>query len=99
MHIAAQRNDPGDFASWRQHVGLKICEMQQMHDSLIRVYPTTYDGQRFYYSTPMPYLIRASFTQGVGFTVFGASPAGVQQVGADFQWRCQFTKQLVQAYI
>lgn len=51
------------------------------------------------YPTSMPYLIRASFTQGVGFNVFGASPAGVQQVGAEFQWRCQFEKQLVQAYL
>jgi hypothetical protein len=51
------------------------------------------------YLTPLPYLIRASFTQGVGFNVFSASPAGVQQVGAEFFWRCQFTRKLTQAYI
>lgn len=51
------------------------------------------------YLTPMPYLIRASFAQGSGFGIFGASPGGVQQVGCEFQWRCQFNKQLVQAYI
>lgn len=51
------------------------------------------------YLTPMPYLIRASFAQGVGFTLFSPSPGGVQQVGADFQWRCQFNRKLIQAYL
>jgi hypothetical protein len=51
------------------------------------------------YSTPMPYLIRASFAQGVGFNIFSPSPGGVQQLGAEFQWRCQFNRKLTQAYI
>jgi hypothetical protein len=88
MHIAALRNDPDDFASWRQHVGLKICEMQQMHDSLIRVYPTTYDGQRFYYSTPMPYLIvDLPIRDPTGDASFASSLRKIRVSGSDIVYR------------
>lgn len=48
---------------------------------------------------PMDYLQRAHFIQGTGFTAFPSSVAGTAWVGADFQWECDFVKQLVQAYI
>lgn len=51
------------------------------------------------YTTPMPYLLRASFAQGTGFSIFPPAPSGTQQVGAEFQWRCQFNKKLTQAYV
>ena len=88
MHIAAQRNKPDDFALWRQHVGLKICEMQQMHDSLIRVYPTTSDLERFYYSTPMPYLIvDLPIRDSIGEASSASSLRKIRVSGSDIVYR------------
>lgn len=50
------------------------------------------------YPLSMPYLIRASFSDGVGFNLFPPSLGGVSQVGADFNFRCEFVKSLTQAY-
>lgn len=51
------------------------------------------------FTTPMPYLIRAHVTAATGFTQFPPNASGTSQCGADFQWECDFNKQLVQAYL
>jgi hypothetical protein len=72
MHIAAIRDDPDDFALRRQHLGLKICQMWEMHDLLVRVYPTTSTSGSSYYSAPKPYLLidipKGNVFQGEPFT-------------------------------
>ena len=89
MHIAAMRNDPDDFALRRQQLGLKICEIWEMHESLIRVYPMTPASQGPLYNVPKPYLLIDLPGAGVKFP--GASPTeGLRRVrvsGSDIVYR------------
>lgn len=48
---------------------------------------------------PVPWLDDFGFTDGTGYAVFPPSPAGTQQVGAEFIWRAEFTLPNLQTYL
>lgn len=51
------------------------------------------------YPTALLYLQRFSFIDGTGYMMFPPSAAGIQQVGAEFTWRCEFSLPNIQAYL
>jgi hypothetical protein len=91
MHVAALKQDSDMFDARKQFVGKKICLLFDLHDSLIRVHPTTSALQRTYYSRPMPYLIvDVPFQQpGQGASYGSGGFRQIRVSGSDMLYRFQ----------
>lgn len=51
------------------------------------------------YPIAFPYLNQFYFTDGTGYMHFPPAASGTQQVGAEFQWRCEFVVPKQQVYL